>query len=104
MAGIQEILTLLIIILGIIFIPRMMSGGRVRNTTKRRKIHLSGRMRLSIILSFITPMAAALILKPWKDNLVAFISAGIVPVATGWAVYWIISGFKNQNNDSRGGK
>ena len=104
MAGIQEILTLLLIILGIIFIPRMMSRGKIGNKKEGKKIHLSGRMRLSIILSIITPMAAALILKPWAHNLVGFISAGIVPVAAGWAAYWIISGFKNQNNDSRGGK
>ncbi|ACN16358.1 hypothetical protein HRM2_32800 [Desulforapulum autotrophicum HRM2] len=104
MAGIQEILTLLLIIIGIIFIPRIMSGGRVKDTKKRKKIHLSGRMRLSIILSIITPLVAALILKPWAHNFVGFILAGIIPVAAGWAAYWIISGFKNHNNDPRGRK
>ncbi len=104
MAGIQEILTLLLIILGIIFLPRMMSRSNDRIKTKRRKIQLSGPMRLSIIVSILTPLAAALILKPWQHNLVGFISAGIVPVAAGWAFYWIVSGFKKQNNNSRGGK
>ena len=94
LAGIQEILTLLAIILGIIFIPRMMAGGRVKKSGKKKAFHLSGRMRLSIILSIVTPLTAALLLEPWKHNLTVFLAAGILPVAAGWAVFWIMSGFK----------
>lgn len=94
MAGIQEILTLLLIIFAIIFIPRMLPGTNTGKNAKKRKFHLSGRMRISIILSIMTPIIAALVLKPWNHNPIAFISAGIVPVVTGWAIFWIVSGFK----------
>ena len=99
MAGIQEILTLLLIIFAIIFIPRMLPGSKIQKNAKKKNFRLSGRMRISIILSIMTPIAAALVLKPWSHNLTAFISAGIVPVAAGWAIFWVISGFKKTDDN-----
>ena len=102
MAGIQEILILLVIILGIIFIPRIMAGGKVKKNVKKT-FHLSGRMRLSIILSIVTPLATALVFEPWKHNLTAFILTGILPVTAGWAIFWVMSGFKKSGSNQRGG-
>ena len=99
MAGIQEILTLLAIILGVIFIPRMMAGGRAQKNVKKKNFHLSGRMRLSIVLSIVTPLTAAIVFEPWKHNLVTFILAGILPVAAVWAIFWIMSGFKKSRRN-----
>ena len=99
MAGIQEILTLLLIITAIILVPRMLPGEKRGTRNKKKKNCLSGRMRIGITLSVMIPLTAALLLKPWHHNLVGFISAGIAPVATGWAVFWIVSGFKKPNRD-----
>lgn len=104
LAGIQEILTLLAIILGVIFIPRMMAGGKAEKNVTKKTFHLSGRMRLSIILSIVTPLTAGLVFEPWKHNLTSFILVGILPVAAGWAIYWIMSGFKKPGKPPRTGK
>jgi predicted Na+-dependent transporter len=104
LAGIQEILTLLAIILGVIFIPRMMAGGRTKKTVKKKTFHLSGRMRLSIILSIVVPLTAALMFEPWKHNITAFIAVGILPVIAGWAAFWIMSGFKKSDKGQRDGR
>lgn len=104
MAGIQEILTLLVIIFGIIFIPRMMASGKTEKKIKKKAFHLSGRMRISIILTIVTPLVAALVFQPWKHNLIAFISTGILPVASGWAIFWIMSGFKKSGSNPRSEK
>ena len=101
MAGIQEILTLLLIIIAIVFVPRIIPGGKRGAQTKRKAPRLSGRMRIGITLSIMIPLAAALLLKPWHHNLVGFVSVGIAPVAAGWAIFWIVSGFKRPNRHQK---
>lgn len=98
MAGIQEILTLLLIIIAIVLVPRILTRGKT-GTKPKKETHLSGRMRIGITLSVMTPLTAALLLKPWHHNLVGFISVGIAPVAAGWAIFWIASGFKKPNSN-----
>ncbi|MBI9090964.1 MAG: hypothetical protein JEZ12_17255 [Desulfobacterium sp.] len=98
MAGIQEILTLLIIIIAIFLVPRMLPRGKTGTKPPKKWTTLSGRMRIAITLSVMTPMTAALLLKPWHHNLIGFISVGIAPVAAGWAIFWIASGFKKPNS------
>jgi len=94
LTGIQEILTLVLIIAIIIFIPKIF-----RQETKSYKkvtsgVYFSWKIRLSIVLSFTLPIISALILKPWQQNILPFISFGIIPVLAGWAGFWIFSGFK----------
>jgi predicted Na+-dependent transporter len=101
LAGIQEILTLLLIIIAIIFVPRIMPGGKRGAQTKRKALHFSGRIRIGITLSVMIPLAAALLLKPWHHNLIGFVSVGIAPVAAGWAIFWIVSGFKKPNRHQK---
>ncbi len=101
MAGIQEILTLLLIIVAIVFVPRIIPGGKRRTQTKKKGFYLSGRIRIGITLSVMIPLAAALLLKPWQHNLIGFISVGIAPVAAGWAIFWIVSGFKKPNRHQK---
>ncbi|MCP4113888.1 MAG: hypothetical protein GY737_00510 [Desulfobacteraceae bacterium] len=100
MAGIQEILTLLFIIIAIILVPRMLPGEKRGTRSKKKKTWLSGKMRIGITLSAMTPLTAALLFKPWQlHDLAGFIAVGIAPVAAGWAIFWIVSGFKKPNRD-----
>lgn len=98
MAGIQEILTLLLIIIAVIIVPRILTRGKTEPKTGKKGLHLSGRMRIGIVLSIMIPLAAALLLKPWHNNLTGFVSVGVAPVAAGWAVFWIVSGFKRPDS------
>jgi len=52
-------------------------------------------MRAGIVLSALVPVVSALTLKPWAGNITLFIITGILPVALGWACFWIISARKN---------
>ena len=53
-------------------------------------------LRTAIVFSIIIPVAAALLIKPWDKNISLFIACGILPVAVGWAFFWILSGKKNK--------
>jgi len=97
LAGIQEILTILLILMAIIILPRIMNSRKTATQITRKKIRLTGRIRMGIVLSIIVPVTAALLLKPWQHNMVSFIATGIIPVAAGWAVFWIFSGFKQSD-------
>ena len=97
MAGIQEILTIVLILMAIIILPRIINSRKTITHTTRKKIRLTGRIRMGIVISIMVPVTAALLLKPWQHNMVSFIATGIIPVATGWAVFWIFSGFKKSD-------
>lgn len=99
MAGINEILVLILIITGIIILPRVF---RPQQTAGKKSIPLvqnlkrmSVKIRIAICLSLIYPFAAALYLKPWESGLNFFLLTGFLPVIIIWSVIWIISGIKN---------
>ena len=95
MSGIQEILVLVIIILGIFFVPRMMTR-RKETEPVRPAVELSGRMRLSIAASIFWPAMIAAFLKPWRDDLFSFLYIGVGPVALAWIVFWVFVGFRKR--------
>ncbi|MEA2102194.1 MAG: hypothetical protein U9P80_06425 [Thermodesulfobacteriota bacterium] len=92
MSGIQEILLILVIIIAIIVLPRS-SGKRPPKRPLIRAIHISGRIRLAIMLSLACPIVAAFIIRPWDSNVLAFIAYGLGPVVLGWAIGWVCAGF-----------
>jgi len=83
-SGIQEILVLIVIILGIFFLPRIINRGSQSVKTPLRTSPqisaLSGRLRLAIVLSILWPAVAALYFEPWYRNTSIFIVCGIGPV------------------------
>jgi len=95
LTGIQEILTLILIIAGIIVLPRIFKKEKT-GKTKKRKLMLSGTFRMGIVVSILIPVISALILRPWQRGHYMFILTGILPVALGWGVAWIISGFRKK--------
>ncbi len=104
LAGIQEIFTIIFIIICIFFIPRFFrhtnpQASYNRNRNIRAYLKLSGKMRIAIVCSFMLPIVMLFILKPWKgDDIILFLSFGILPVALGWALFWIKAGFKDDNS------
>ena len=101
MAGIQEILTLILIIMCIIFLPRLFRGGEAPSV-KRKKSGIRGKLswqkRLGIVFSVMWPVVAGILMRPWDGQLILFISTGILPVVVGWAVVWVAAGTKIKKN------
>ena len=88
MAGISEILLLILLITALLILPRMLKspGG---NAKARRK--LNRKMRIALVLSLVYPIMGAVVLKPWEGNIISFIALGIAPVALAWALGWILA-------------
>ena len=96
-SGIQEILVLVIIILGILFLPRILNRSREQKAAEPRPVAvLSGRMRLAIAASIFWPALMAAYLQPWRSGLILFIYSGLGPVALIWIIYWVLAGFRNK--------
>lgn len=95
MTGISEILVLLLLITGLLILPRFFKGESATKSSSPMILKkLSAKIRFCIVLSVIYPIALALYLKPWHDNLTAYLSYGIIPVFVAWAIAWILAGNK----------
>ena len=93
-SGIQEILVLVIIILGILLLPRILNrSGEKQAIETKSTVMLTGRMRLAIAASVIWPALIAAFMQPWKQDLIGFLYLGPGPVAIVWITYWVVTGF-----------
>ncbi len=97
-SGIQELLLIVLILLGIFLVPRMLKPlPAPRKPMLRHPVpRFSWSLRLAIILSILWPAAWALYFQPWQRNGIAFVVLGIGPVAVGWSLKWVIAGMKNK--------
>lgn len=90
MTGVSEILVLILLISGILILPRMLKPPPAGKTGKKMG-RLSQKKRSAIVISIVFPVACALVIKPWEGHVLMFGAVGLVPVALGWAFYWILS-------------
>ncbi len=96
-SGIQEILVLLIIILGILFLPRILNRGGEKQTAETKpSVVLTGRLRLAIAASAIWPALIAAFMQPWKNDLINYLYLGPGPIAIAWITFWVVTGFKKK--------
>jgi len=96
-SGIQEILVLVIIILGILFLPRILNRGQEkRPAVPRPAIVVSGKMRLAIAASVLWPAVMAAFIQPWEKDLFRYLFLGVGPVAVIWIIYWVLTGFQKR--------
>ncbi len=96
-SGIQEILVLVVIILGILLLPRILNKGpETRQIAPRPAIKISGKMRLAIAASVLWPAAIAAFLEPWKQDLLRYLYIGLGPVALIWIIFWVFTGFRKK--------
>jgi hypothetical protein len=96
MPGYQEILIISAIVLGVIFIPRMMEQKKPPPRLVRPVNRLSGRRRLAIALSILYPLIVAGAMQPWRRDVFSYGYIGLGPVAFGWLMYWVFQGFKRR--------
>lgn len=96
--GIQEILVLVVIILGILFLPRILNRGQEsRQVEFKPPLVLSGKMRLAIAASILWPAVIAALMQPWKKDLFPFLYLGLGPVVLVWVIYWVFTGFRKKD-------
>ena len=95
MFGLQEILIILAIVLGVLLIPRM-NARRQPQWRSERKIRLSGKIRMAVTASAIFAALTAAYFQPWRKDQVLFLYVGIGPVVLGWLLYWVFVGFKKR--------
>ena len=96
-SGIQEILVLVIIILGILFLPRILNRGQEkRPAVSKPAIVISGKMRLVIAASVLWPAVMAVFMQPWEKELFRYLYLGVGPVALIWVTYWVSTGFRKR--------
>ena len=94
LTGIQEILVLVAIILGILFLPRILNRGQEkRPAVFKPAVVLSGKMRMAIAASVLWPAAMAAFMQPWKNDPFPFLYIGSGPVALCWIIFWVYTGF-----------
>ncbi|MFO7716005.1 hypothetical protein [Desulfosarcina sp.] len=96
-SGIQEILLIVLIVLGIFLVPRMtkpppQTKVRLRNPAWK----FSRMLRLAIIVSILWPVGCAIYFKPWLHDATTFVTLGIGPVVLGWSLKWVLAGIKNK--------
>ncbi|MCK5542464.1 MAG: hypothetical protein KAI40_07200 [Desulfobacterales bacterium] len=97
MASITEILTLVVIIIGIIILPKMFRQEKKGSSKEKLSINsIPVLVRFGILASILIPIISALFFQPWKNNLTLFILTGIIPLIVGWGMYWMIAGLKNK--------
>jgi len=89
LTGVSEILVLILLISGILILPRMFKPAPKQ--IKNKKKPLSKAKRIGIVVSVLIPIIAAVGLKPWSGDLVLFVFIGILPVALGWSLVWIMA-------------
>ncbi|MHB8829574.1 MAG: hypothetical protein ACYC6Q_08630 [Syntrophales bacterium] len=89
----QEILVLIVIALALFYIPRLRAGKTVARETARMPA-LAGWMRLAILVTFLWIAGAAAVIKPWNENFLSFLYAGIAPAFIFWGFVWVIAGYK----------
>jgi predicted Na+-dependent transporter len=96
-SGIQEILVLVLIILGILFLPRIFNRNRAEPLREAKpSVVLSGRMRLGIAASVLWPALIAAFMQPWQKDFFLFLYLGVGPVAIIWIIYWVYIGFRQK--------
>ena len=97
--GIQEILVLVAIIVGIIFLPRILNRGRAKEGAEVEPAFvLTGKMRLALGASIVWPAVVAAYMQPWKKDLYTYLYIGAGPVILCWIIFWIYTGFRSREH------
>jgi hypothetical protein len=96
MPGFQEILIISAIVVGVIFIPRVMEQKRPSVRLVRSPKRLTGRWRLAIALSIVYPLSVAAVMQPWRGAPFGYLYLGLGPVLLGWLLFWVFRGFSRR--------
>ncbi len=94
MTGISEILVLILLITGILILPRMFKPAPKTSAKQSGPRSLGMKMRAGIVASILYPLICTLIMPPSQENIILLLSIGLLPVVVAWALTWILAGKK----------
>jgi hypothetical protein len=110
MSGLQEILLILIILLAILFIPRMTARNAglaarhrqppLRSAARSLPLRLSAGLRLAILTSVVWFCGALLYYRPWEGDWTRFGAVGGLPLVIGWGLYWVFAGHRHRGHSA----
>jgi hypothetical protein len=99
LSGLQEILLILLILVGLFVIPRMIQRPQrpsIRTVRPQLPV-VSGKLRLAILASAIWLGLTAAFFSPWRNGWEGFAYAGGGVVAVAWGAMWVIRGFRKRS-------
>lgn len=97
MPSFTEILTIIAIIFGILFLPKIFRPEKKALNKKKLSVNsIPVLARFGIIASLLIPIISAIYFQPWKNGSTLFILTGIIPLIVGWGLYWMAAGLKNK--------
>ena len=96
MSGLMEIFIIVVIILGIILLPRMLRRQPETEIRSMRGSKLTGWNRMAILASILWLAFFAFYLKPWSNEWPVFLYVGAGPVVLSWGIFWIFLGFRKR--------
>jgi len=98
-SGFNEILLVAAIVIAIIFIPRLIATRDAGSQRAARSgLTLSGRQRLSILVSIIWVTFWAVYCEPWRSEWQFFAYIGAGPVLVVWGAFWVLRGRQGRSD------
>lgn len=91
----QEIVVLIVIVLVIFYLPRVFGKNPAPVRVFRRRPVLTGWVRLMIVITLFWIAGTAIILKPWKHDVLPFLYTALAPAAALWGITWVWLGYRN---------
>lgn len=100
-SGFNEILLIVVILLAILFIPRMTAPkSRFVKAPKRHLfrgvLQLGAWWRLALLISLLWILGATAYFRPWQDDVAKFLFIGMGPLIIGWGIAWVVAGLRKQ--------
>lgn len=97
LSGIREIIIIGCVLIGLFLLPRLLrvrKGSADAGPMGAAKKSNDGIMRLALLLTGLWIALALILLTPLEGGLLPFFAAGVLPVALGWGIRWVVLGFK----------
>jgi hypothetical protein len=96
LSGIKEIVIVVCVLVGLFILPRFIRyGGQKAESSQNKPVRKNqGVLRIAVLLSSLWVAIAAILLNPLSGHMLPFLGAGVLPVALGWGIRWVVLGCK----------
>jgi hypothetical protein len=98
--SVTEILVLAVALGAVFLLPRLLNRGDGRGREHRglagRNVRSRPWMRLALVASVGWIVVGLLVKAPWTGNVLGFVRFALLPVAGGWALGWVVVGFRKR--------
>lgn len=95
MSGIQEILLLGVIVVALIYLPRLRAK-RPPQVVVRSRSGVPGWLRVAVVISLLWLLGATVWWRPWQGTMERFLLMGVAPLMAAWGVIWVLAGYRKR--------